>query len=132
MDITAIIREVLEQAHLSTDKQYAAQLAEDIAPRLARGLDAAGYTLKKKPASRATKPAEPVEELVLTGDAALDTFIETHHRPDWRKKLAKALQKTRPGMMTMPSPPPGLPRKPMTQAERAALWEAHRVQHHSS
>lgn len=131
MDTTAIIRQAFEsdtQAYCSVGPGH----AERIIDAIADGLDAAGYTIKKKPAPRATKPAEPVEELVPTGDAALDEFMRTHHRPDWRKRLAKALQKTRPGMMTMPSPPPGHAHKPMTQAERARLWEAHRVQHHSS
>lgn len=125
MDITAIIREALNGAGSRTIPDAHISL-------IANALEAAGYTIKKKPAPRTAKPAEPAEELILTGDAALDTFIETHHRPDWRKRLAKALQKTRPGMANMPTPPPGHAPKPMTQTERARLWEAHRVQHHSS
>lgn len=132
MDITAIIRQALDHDAIETDALVTKRHADDLAAELAKALDALGYTIKAKPKPRTAAAAEPVEELILTGDASLDAFIEKHHRPDWRKRLAKALQKTRPGMANMPPEPPGHPRKPMTQKERAALWEVHRVQHISS
>lgn len=80
----------------------------------------------------AAKPAAPAEQLVPQGDAALDAFIAKHHRPDWRERLKKALQKSRPGMISMPSPAPGHQHAPLTQQRRAALYRDHNVQQHSA
>lgn len=129
MNATAkIILDALEDSTVDAlvTNQHAQQLAEE----LAAALEARGYTVRKKPAPR--KPAAPVEHLVSQGDAALDEFIRTHHHPDWRAQLKKALSRTRPGMMTMPTPAPGHAHKPLTQTERAALYVDHKVIQHSA
>jgi hypothetical protein len=84
----------------------------------------------KKP--RAAKPAEPAEELIPTGDTDLDAFIAKHHRPDWRARLKKALQKNRPGMVSMPSPAPGHDHPAMRPQTRADLYRKHNVIQHSA
>lgn len=124
-----IIREILNDENIETDALVTKQHADNLATELVEAFEAAGYVIRKKPTPRASKP---VETLVLTGDADLDTFIEKHHRPDWRTRLKKALSPSRPGMMSMPSPAPGHYRKPMTQQERADLYVEHRVIQHSN
>jgi hypothetical protein len=124
-----IIRAALDET--KTDALVTARHAGDLADEIAEALEAAGYTLKKKPAPR--KPAEPVEAFAPnTGSPELDAFMTRKHAHNWREKLKKALARTRPGMMTMPTPPPGHAPKPMTQQERADLWRDHKVQQHSS
>lgn len=126
---TAIILEALKDITVDAlvTKQHAQQLAEE----LADALEARGYALRKKPASR--KPAAPVEVFAPnTGNPELDAFMRAHHRPDWEARLKKACARNRGGMMTMPAPAPGIPKKPMTQQERADLWRDHQVIQHSA
>lgn len=80
-----------------------------------------------KPVKRRRKAAAPVadEPLIVTGDVHLDEFVASHHRVDWRDHLATALRPRRAGMVNMPSPPPGMPRKSLTQQERADLYRVH-------
>lgn len=74
--------------------------------------------------ARAPRPAaEPFSP--NTGSAAVDEFMIAHHRGDWEARLQKALRRNVPGMMAMPSPPPGLKKSPMTQGERADLYRIH-------
>jgi len=123
-----IIRAVLDD--VQTDALVTTRHADDLADEITAALEAAGYTIKAKPKPR--KAAEPIEHLVPQGDTALDEFIAKHHHANWREKLKKALARTRPGMATMPTPPPGHAPKPMSQQERANLWRDHKVQQHSS
>lgn len=129
--IRDIIRAALDHDAIKTDALVTKRHADDLADELATALDALGYTIKAKPKPRAAK-AEPAEELIPTGDDALDAFIQKHHRPDWRQRLKKALQPSRPGMVNMPTPPPGHTRTPMTQQKRADLYREHNVIQHSA
>ena len=90
-----------------------------------------GYTIRKKPKPRT--PAAPTPAFSpATGDTGLDEFMRTHHRTDWQTRLKKACARSRPGMMTMPAPAPGIARDSMTQQERADLWVDHNVIQHSN
>lgn len=109
------------------------QAPDAIARQVINALEAAGYTIKAKPKPRAAKAAEPVEVFAPdTGNPDLDDFMRRHHSPDWRAKLKKALARTRPGMMNMPTPPPGHSHSPLTQQKRADLYREHNVIQHSA
>ncbi len=126
-----IIRAALDD--VKTDALVTAQHADDLADEITEALEAAGYTIKAKPKRRAAKPAEPVEVFAPdTGNPDLDDFMRRHHSPDWRAKLKKALARTRPGMMNMPTPPPGHSHPPLTQQKRADLYRDHNVIQHSA
>lgn len=135
MDTTAIIRAALHhEATADVDALVTNQHVDLLANGLAQAFDELGYVLKAKPKPRAAKPAAEPEPLIPTGDAALDTFIEKHHRPDWRQRLKKALQPNRPGMIPMPPAPsfPGQGPAAMTQQRRADLYREHNVIQHSA
>lgn len=126
-------RDILLNAlqNVTTDALVTNQHAERLADELAQALDAAGFVIRKKPRTR--KPAELVEVFnPQTGDPALDAFMRKHHHSDWQTRLKKATVRTRPGMLNMPAPAPGLPVRPLTQEARAALYRHHQVIQHSA
>lgn len=92
----------------------------EVASALA-ALDAAKLV---KPKRNAPPPAER-RPLVSQGDPALDAFIAKHHDPAWRARFKKAIQPKRHGMVSMPTPAPGIARRPMSQQERADLYRTH-------
>lgn len=129
MNATAkIILDALED--VTVDALVTNQHAQQIAAELADALEARGFAIRKKPAPR--KPAAPVKHLVSQGDAALDEFIRTHHSSDWEARMKKATSRTRPGMMSMPSPAPGHGSKALTQTELATLYADHKVIQYSA
>ena len=112
--------------------------AFDIAPvdpspeALALALSELGYVIKKAPKPRAAAPRAAFEAFAPnTGDPKVDAFMRTHHRPDWEKHQKRAFA-SRPGMISMPAPAPGVSHKPMTRTERARLYEAYNVIQHSA
>ncbi len=92
-----------------------------LGPALMSALDAAGYVVRKKPATRRT--VTPVEAFAPNaGDLRVDAFMRKHHRHDWETHQRRAFA-SRTGMIPMPSPAPGRSKKrPMTQSERDALY----------
>lgn len=131
MDITAALRSALDHEAIATEALVTRQHADNLAAELATALDALGFTIKKKPASR--KPAAPAEVFAPnTGNPELDAFMQRKHRHDWRARLQKAISRNRPGMIPMPPPAPGHTRRPLTATARQELYEAHNVIHHSN
>lgn len=74
---------------VTVDALVTKQHAEDLATELAAALDAAGYTVRKKPAPRKTAAAEPAFE-PNTGDPKLDDFMRRKHNPKARIKSPPA------------------------------------------
>ena len=96
-----------------------------LGPDLMSALDAAGYVVRKKPATRRT--VAPVEAFAPnTGDPRVDDFMRKHHRHDWEAHQRRAFA-SRTGMIPMPSPAPGRPKRSMTQTERANLYRGFNV-----
>lgn len=117
----------LTAAELNNLRDRLNKAAEEWGPysgdtRVLEAFDAAKPVRATKP--RAPRPAaEPFSP--STGNAAVDVFMIAHHRGDWEARLQKALRRNVPGMMAMPSPPPGFKKSPMTQRERADLYRIH-------
>lgn len=109
-----------ELAHLV--RAYRFMQHESEVPSTLAALDAA----KPVRATRARAPRPAADPFPPnTGNAAVDEFMIAHHRGDWEARLQKALRRNVPGMMAMPSPPPGFKKSPMTQGERADLYRIH-------
>lgn len=117
----------LTAAELNSLRDLLGKAAEEWGPwsgdaRILEALDAA----KPVRATRARAPRPAAEPFSPnTGSAAVDEFMIAHHRGDWEARLQKALRRNVPGMMAMPSPPPGFKKRPMTQGERADLYRIH-------
>lgn len=84
-----------------------------LGPALMSALDAAGYVVRKKPATRRT--VAPVEAFAPnTGDPRVDDFMRKHHDPKYKPlPLPKA-----PGL------PPLRPMKVSEQDAAEAAWNA--------
>lgn len=96
-----------------------------LGPALMSALDAAGYVVRKKRATRRT--VAPVEAFAPnTGDPRVDDFMRKHHRHDWEAHQRRAFA-NRAGMIPMPSPAPGRTKRPTTQTERARLYRGFNV-----
>lgn len=123
-----------------TEKQYTLTLTQtelDFVREAVTMSDWNIYALAESilPALDAAKPVKPRAPKALepeagpfepdTGNRLLDEWLVSHHHADWRARLANALKPRRVGMMPMPAPAPGFPRRVMTQQERADLYRVH-------